>query len=82
MTRLRQRLASACALLLLLAATFPAAAAKPAAPAQEIDALLARAIPADGPGVAVIAVKDGKTVSPVFFPIKGKDGKTVIIYIE
>lgn len=27
-------------------------------------------------------VKDGKTVSPVFFPIKGKDGKTVIIYIE
>ncbi len=63
MTRPRPRSAPACALLvLLLAAALPAAAAKPAAPAQEIDALLAKAIPADGPGVAVIAVKDGKTV--------------------
>ncbi len=62
MTRPRPRLVSASALFLLLAAALPAAAAKPAAPAQEIDALLARAIPADGPGVAVIAVKDGKTV--------------------
>ena len=63
MTRPRPRPASASALLvLLLAAALPAAAVKPAAPAQEIDALLARAIPADGPGVAVIAVKDGKTV--------------------
>lgn len=62
MTRLRPRLVSACVLLLLLATVLPAAAAKPAAPAQEIDALLARAVPADGPGVAVIAMKDGKTV--------------------
>ena len=63
MTRPRPRSAPASVLLvLLLAAALPAAAAKPAAPAQEIDALLAKAIPADGPGVAAIAVKDGKTV--------------------
>ena len=63
MTRPRPRPAPACALLvLLLAAAFPAAAAKPAAPVEKLDALLARAIPGDGPGVAVIAVKDGKTV--------------------
>jgi len=39
-----------------------ALAAKPMATAEAIDAMLASAIPADGPGAAVIAVKDGKTV--------------------
>ena len=28
------------------------------------------------------AVKDAKTASPVFFPVKGKDGKTTIISID
>jgi CubicO group peptidase (beta-lactamase class C family) len=39
-----------------------ASAARPVAPVEAIDAMLAGAIPADGPGAAVIAVKDGKTV--------------------
>lgn len=47
---------------LLLSAAGPAPAARPATTAEAIDAMLAKAIPADGPGAAVIAVKDGKTV--------------------
>ncbi|MBK6407127.1 MAG: serine hydrolase [Holophagales bacterium] len=54
------------ALLVLLAipllASAPASAARPATTAEAIDAMLAKAIPADGPGAVVIAVKDGKTV--------------------
>ena len=45
-----------------LLASAPASAAKPATTVEAIDAMLASAIPADGPGAAVIAVKDGKTV--------------------
>ena len=37
-------------------------AAPPAAKVDPIDAMLRQAIPADGPGAAVIAVKDGKVV--------------------
>jgi CubicO group peptidase (beta-lactamase class C family) len=47
---------------ILLSAAAPACAAKPATTAEAIDAMVAKAIPAEGPGAAVIAVKDGKTV--------------------
>lgn len=45
-----------------LLASAPASAARPATTAETIDAMLAKAIPADGPGAVVIAMKDGKTV--------------------
>lgn len=63
MTRNPWRVAAAFALqTTLLSTAGPALAAKPQATAEAIDAMLAGAIPADGPGAAVIAVKDGKTV--------------------
>lgn len=63
MTRNSLRFAVAFALLTTILCTAGAAsAAKPTPTAEAIDALLAGAIPADGPGAAVIAVKDGKTV--------------------
>jgi CubicO group peptidase (beta-lactamase class C family) len=48
-----------CVLAAAAASVWPAT---PPAKPDPIDAMLRQAIPADGPGVAVIAVKDGKTV--------------------
>ena len=63
MVRNPWRVAAALTLLTIpLNSAVPAFAAKPASTAEAIDAMLASAIPADGPGAAVIAVKDGKTV--------------------
>ena len=63
MIRIPCRVAATFALqTILLSAAAPAFAARPATTAETIDAMVAKAIPPDGPGAAVIAVKDGKTV--------------------
>ena len=63
------RLATAAGLALLLGPAAPAAPVAPAAPASvpdplaaTLDAMLTKLYPADAPGAAVIAVRDGRTV--------------------
>lgn len=54
--------AAAWPVLLAILLSTPAPAARPATTAETIDAMLAKAVPTDGPGAVVIAVKDGRTV--------------------